>query len=564
MKVTEMPYKRFTIEEAQQAFAKFSEQYKNAQSADDIIEARKIIEEMNKQAGTANALAYIRFSLNTKDEFYQSEIEYYDQAGPIFAQISVQFSKMMLECPFRKELEQRLNPQIFKHYEMSQKTFNDCIIEDMQEENATVTEYDKFMGALTIDFDGEALPLSVVRGKLDDEDREVRRKAAIAIGEGLGKNAEQLDSFYDKLVKIRTKIAKKLGYDNFVELGYYRMARIDYNMDAIRVFRDNVKNDIVPAVSALKAGVAKELGIDKVHYYDDGVYVGGAAPNPIGDKEQIFAAASRMYNSMHPELGAFMDSMQANEAFDVDAREGKLGGGYCINIPLYEQPFIFANFNGSSGDIDVMTHEFGHALADYYMTKEGDSELGVGGMETAECHSMSMEFFAWKYIDDFFGENTERYRYKHLLSCLTFIPYGTMVDEFQEKVYLNPEMTPKQRNELWKSLEEKYRPYMSYEDVPYLREGTRWQYQMHIYERPFYYIDYCLAQTVALGFLVASLENYDDALNRYLAFVRTGGQKPFPETVKNAALASPFDEGALAEIAKKVSEIAQEIRAKIN
>lgn len=564
MKVTEMPYKRFTIEEAQEAFAKFSEQYKNAKCADDIIEARKIIEEMGKHAGTASALAYIRFSLNTKDEFYQSEMEYYDQAGPIFAQISVQISKMMLESPFRAELEQKLNHQIFKHYEMSQKTFDDCIIEDMQEENATVTEYDKFMGALTIDFDGEALPLSVVRGKLDDENREVRQKAAIAIGKGLEKNSQQLDEFYDKLVKIRTKIAKKLGYENYVELGYYRMSRIDYNMDAIRIFRDNVKNDIVPAVSALKAGVAKELGIDKVHYYDDGVYVGGAAPKPIGDKEQIFAAASRMYNSMHPELGAFMDSMQANEAFDVDAREGKLGGGYCINIPLYEQPFIFANFNGSSGDIDVMTHEFGHALADYYMTKEGDSELGVGGMETAECHSMSMEFFAWKYIDDFFGENTERYRYKHLLSCLTFIPYGTMVDEFQEKVYLNPEMTPKQRNELWKSLEEKYRPYMSYEDVPYLREGTRWQYQMHIYERPFYYIDYCLAQTVALGFLVASLENYDDALNRYLAFVRTGGQKPFPETVKNAALTSPFDEGALGKIARKVSDIAQEIRAKIN
>ncbi|MBO7150853.1 MAG: M3 family oligoendopeptidase, partial [Clostridia bacterium] len=527
-------------------------------------EARKIIEEMNKDAGTANALAYIRFSLNTKDEFYQGEMDYYDQAGPIFAQIGVQFSTMMLECPYRAELEQKLNPQIFKHYEISKKAFSDAIIEDMQTENATVTEYDKFMGALTIEFEGEQLPLSVVRGKLDDENREVRYKAAVAIGSGLEKHADELDTFYDKLVKIRTTMAKKLGYDNYVELGYYRMARIDYDANAVRVFRDNVKKDIVPAVYALKQNVAKELGIDKVHYYDDDVYVAGAAPNPIGDKEQIFAAASRMYNSMHPELGAFMDSMQANEAFDVDAREGKLGGGYCINIPRYEQPFIFANFNGSSGDIDVMTHEFGHALADYYMTKEGDPELEVGGMETAECHSMSMEFFAWKYIEDFFGENTERYRYKHLLSALTFIPYGTMVDEFQEKVYLSPDLSPKERKELWKSLEEKYRPYMSYEDVPYLREGARWQYQMHIYERPFYYIDYCLAQTVALGFLVASLENYDDALNRYLTFVRTGGQKPFPETVKAASLASPFDVGALERIAKKVTEIAQDIRAKIN
>ena len=563
MKVSQIPYQRYTIEQAQAAFAQFTELYRSARNADDVISARKNIEQMNKDIGTANALAYIRFSLNTKDAFYQGEMEYYDNAGPIFAQIGAQYAKMMLECPFRGELEQKLNPQIFKHYEISQKAFADCIIEDMQQENATVTEYNKFMGALTIELDGEQLPLSVVRGKLDDADRAVRKKAAIAIGLGLEKHAQELDSFYDKLVKIRTTMAKKMGYGSYVELGYYRMARIDYDVNAIRVFRDNVKKDIVPAVLALKEGVAAELGIDKIHFYDDDVYLSGPAPTPIGDKSQIFEAAARMYNSMHPELGAFMACMQENEAFDVDAREGKLGGGYCCNIPSYEQPFIFANFNGTSGDIDVMTHEFGHALADYYMTKEGDPELEVGGMETAECHSMSMEFFAWRYMDSFFGANADRYRYKHLLSALSFIPYGTMVDEFQENVYLNPELSPAQRKELWRSLEAKYRPYMSYEDVPYLRDGARWQYQMHIYESPFYYIDYCLAQTVALGFLVSLLEDYEGALSRYLAFVRTGGQKPFPETVKAAALASPFDVGALERMAQKVTGIAQGIKTQI-
>ena len=563
MKVSEIPYKRYTVEQAEEVFRAFCEANAAATCVEDVIAARKLMEDMSIEAGTAEALAYNRFSLNTKDPFYQEEMAYYDQAGPLFSQISVKFADLMLESPFRAELEQRLNPQIFKHYVNAKKSFAECITEDVQQENAVITEYDKFMGDLLIDFRGEKLPLSVVRGKMEDTDRALRREAAEAIGRGLEAHREELDGFYDRLVHIRDTMAKKMGYKNYVELGYYRMGRIDYDVNMVRVFRENVKRDIVPVVRALKQEIAEVLGIDSIHLYDEDIYMQGDVPKPVLDKEPLFAAAQEMYDRMHPEVGDFMRMMQANEAFDVDSREGKLGGGYCILFPKYKQPFIFANFNGSSGDVDVITHEFGHALADYFLSKEGDEELGVGGMETAECHSMSMEFFSWPSMEAFFGKNVDRYRYKHLLSALSFIPYGVIVDEFQEKVYEHPEYTPQQRKELWLSLERDYRPYLSYEGIPYLSEGTRWQYQMHIYERPFYYIDYCLAQTVALSFLVASLEDYSGAFDRYLTFVRTGGSGAFEDTVRTAGLPSPFDKGALANIAAKVLEVATSIRSRI-
>jgi len=254
------------------------------------------------------------------------------------------------------------------------------------------------------------------------------------------------------------------------------------------------------------------------------------------------------------------------EAFDVESREGKWGGGYCTAFPDYKQPFILANFNGTASDLDVITHEFGHALASNFVFNGGEREIGIGGMETAECHSMSMEFFAYPYAESFCGELSAKYKYKHLLSALTFIPYGVIVDEFQHEIYEKPEMTPEERKALWLRLEKKYRPYLSYDGIPYLEEGTRWQYQMHIYESPFYYIDYCLAQTVAFGFFARSREDYRAAFDAYLAFARRGGQDSFEELVEGAGLVSPFKDGALKEIAasvmKAVGELSEELSLK--
>ena len=434
---------------------------------------------------------------------------------------------MLLTTPFRKELELHINKRILQKAELSKKSFSPAVIEDCQKENALVTEYSKLMAGMTFLWQGKEIPLSALRGELENGDRDVRRECAIAIGKGLKKHEKELDDLYDRLVKIRTIIAHKLGYKSFTELGYYRMGRLDYDATMVKAFRDNVQKDLVPVVKELKERIARELDIDRITFYDDAIYSGGPVPKPLLDAKGIFQAAEEMYDDMNPEIGAFMHRMLEAEAFDVEAREGKWGGGYCTTFPKYKQPFILANFNGSCGDVDVITHEFGHALAANFVFYGGDMDLDVGGMETAECHSMSMELLSWKYTEKFFGESANAYRKKHLLSSLSFIPYGVIVDEFQHEIYDHPGYTPEERKAVYRRLEEKYRPYMEFKDIPYIEEGTRWQYQMHIYETPFYYIDYCLAQTVALWFLVKSRENYQKALDDYLTFLKTGGQKSF-------------------------------------
>lgn len=554
-KFKDLPYRRVTKEEILSYYDEFFAAAENAKCAQDILSAREKLNVGIRDYRTNNALANCRYTLNVYDEFYNSEREYYDETDPLVESCATKYCKYMLNSPFYSELKAALGEKVYKDYEVAEKSYSDEIISDKQEENKIVSEYSQLMSSMLFDWEGDKIPLSMLRGNLENTDRDVRRKAACAIGKGLKEHKEELDSIYDRLVKIRDRMAKKMGYENFVELGYYRMMRTGYDREMVETFRENVVSGLVPVVSKLKETVKNDMGLDKMMFYDDSVYSAKGNPPFTLTVEEAFAAAQKMYDEMDSELGEFMKEMQEAEAFDVVSRDGKWGGGYCTEFENFKQPFILANFNGTTGDVDVLTHEFGHAYEShctFYSDKDIDETYG---METAECHSMSMEFLAWPFMDKFFGDKAWDYRYKHLASCLSFIPYGCIVDEFQHIVYEHPEYTPAQRDEAYLKLEKKYRPYLTFEGIDYLELGTRWQYQMHIYESPFYYIDYCLAQTVALGFLVMSRENYTLALETYKKFVKDSGKLPFATLVENAKIAYPFADGSLKILGEKILDI---------
>ena len=560
MKVCDLPYKRVTLEEVEAVMKDVIARIRNAKSADEILAAREDCNALRLEYQTAASLSYMRYSINTVDEFYVAEKEYYDEIGPSAQNYMIEYASALLDSPFRAELEKALSPVLFKSLEVERKSMSPEIIEDMVEENKLVSEYSQLMAGMEFEFRGEKMPRTLLAKYYKDDDRNTRREAYEALGKGLAEHAEALDSIYDKLVHVRDRMAKKMGYKNFVELGYYRMGRLCYDQNSVKTFRENVLRDVVPVVARMRTENAKRMGIEKYMFYDDGVIVPGGDPKPCG-KEGIFAAAREMYHSMGKDPGDFIDMMIDNEAFDVDSRKNKWGGGYCTEFPKFKQPFILANFNGTAGDVDVMTHEAGHALNAYLISDNRFAlELGCGGMETAETHSMSMEFFCWPHMEKFFGENAGKYRFMHALDSLSFIPYGTMVDAFQHIVYENPDMTPAERNAAWLELEGKFRPHISFEGMPYLEKGTRWQYQMHIYESPFYYIDYCLAQTAAFNFLLASQENYDDAFARYMRLSRQGGEKVWTDLLDEAGFVPPFVPGALATLATKVEALIDKIR----
>ena len=561
MKVYELPYRRVTLEEVQAVMDGVLPRVRNAKTAREILDAREDYLKMMLEYQTNSALAYMRYSCNTADEFYVAENSHYDEIGPAVQSLSVEYASALLDSPFRPELEQALSPVLFRSMEVSRKAMSPDIIDDMVEENRLVREYSDLMSGLEFTFRGETMPRSVLMKYAKDEDRAVRQECYEVLGRGLEAHREQLDSIFDRMVHVRDRMAKKMGYKNFVELGYYRMGRLCYDEEMVRVFRENILRDIVPVVSRLRTENAKRLGIRDYHFYDDGVIIPGGDPKPCG-KAELFEAARDMYHAMGGETAAFIDMMLENEAFDVDSRKNKWGGGYCIDFPGYRQPFILANFNGTAGDVDVVTHEAGHALNSWLcFSNRFALELGAGGMETAETHSMSMEFFAWPYMEKFFGREADSYRFMHAMEAFSFLPYGTLVDAFQHIVYENPDMTPAERNAAWLALEQKFRPHISFEGMPYLSEGTRWQYQMHIYETPFYYIDYCLAQTAAFCFLLASREDYDSAFSRYLHLSRQGGEKVWTDLLSEAGFPSPFTPGALKELAERVEAMLRSLPA---
>jgi len=553
MKFSQMPYTRPDFEQLQSNFQVLLGRFNAAATAEEALAVYKEYDDYYADYDTTVTLAAIRNSLDTNDEFYDQEQEYWDMTEPLLEEIVQEFTAALLASPFRKELESKWGSLLFTNAEIELKTFKPEIVPLLQEENALSTEYDKLKASAQIDFDGKVLTLEEFQPYYENPDRSIRKAAQEASSNWFLVNAPQFDEIFDKLVKVRTAIAQKLGYENFVELGYYRMQRNCYDKNMVAEFRAGVAKYIVPIVTALKKEQAARIGVTTIKAYDQDFNYPDGNATPKGTPDDILAHAKKMYHELSNETGTFMDFMLENELVDVLTRPGKSSGGYCSTIPKYKSPFIFANFNGTSGDVDVLTHEVGHAFAFNMVMDIFPSALQHGSNETAEIHSMAMEFFTWPWMEGFFGGQTEKYYDTHLSSALTFLPYGVMVDEFQHHIYENPKMTPAQRNEYWLELEAKYRPWLDLTDTPFHGEGRRWQNQLHIYTDPFYYIDYCLAQIMALCFWAENQKSPKTAWEKYRRLVDFGGTKTFVELIEDAGMPTPFDSENVKAVADAVT-----------
>ncbi len=553
MKFQEMPYERVNMNEVEQKMKDLIQRLKNAKSGEDQFEIHKEYYKISNEIQTMVTIANIRHDGNTVDEFYKGEKEYNDQQMPILENLMLTYSKVLFESPYRAYLEEKIGPVAFKNMEIAQKAFDEKIIPLAQEENTLTSEYDQLIASAKIEFDGKELNLSLLRPYLVSPDREIRKQAYEKMTEFFLNNEEKLDEIYDKLVKNRTKQAKEMGYENFVELGYYRMGRNCYGQKDVENFRKQVKEYFVPFAEALHERRRKRLQLDQLKYYDESVYFLEGNPAPIGTPEEILQNGQKMYSELSEETKEFFDFMMENQLFDVFGRKNKKAGGYMTYLPIYDAPFIFANFNKTSSDVDVITHECGHAFQGFISGKDPIQEHRDIGMETAEIHSMSMEFFTEKWMNLFFGERAADYVDMHLEDAAAFIPYGCMVDEFQHIVYENPDMTPLERKSAWRKLEQEYKPHLDYEDNPFFGKGGYWQRQLHIYDLPFYYIDYCLAQICALQYKIKMDENYESAWESYLKLCKLSASDYYVNMIKEVGLAVPFADGTVKEITEKLT-----------
>lgn len=536
---------------------KFNILLENFEAANNVEIQNQIIREINKLRNnfeTMYTLVSIRHSINTEDEFYEKENDFIDENAPIYQNQVSKYYKALINSRFKRELEEIWGKQVFNLAELQIKSFSDIIMDELVKENKLISEYDKLIASAKLDFQGEVRNLSQLRPFMESKDRDIRKSAYETFSGFYLENEDKIDRIYDDMVNVRNTMAKKLGFKNFVEMGYARMNRSDYNSEMVANYRKQVYEDLVPLVNELVDRQRKRLGLKNLRYYDEPLeYLTGNA-NPKGDPDWILENGKKMYKELSKETDEFFTFMVERELLDLLSKEGKMSGGYCTVLADFKSPFIFSNFNGTSGDIDVLTHEAGHAFQSYLSMGYELPEYGFPTYEACEIHSMSMEFITWPWMKLFFEEDEEKYKFSHLSGAINFIPYGVTVDEFQHFVYENPKATPTERKAQWREIEKKYLPFRDYEENDFLNRGGYWFRQAHIFSSPFYYIDYTLAQVCAFQFWIKDRENHEKSWEDYIKLCKAGGSLPFLELVKLGNLDNPFVDGTIKRVVEPLKD----------
>ena len=555
VKFKDMPYERPDLEAVKAEYARLAQALADAATLEAADAAFLEKDQLDRHTQTAAELAMIRHVIDTRDEFYDAEASFWDEAQPELQQAADAFTAALLASPLRPQLEEKYGTLLFAQAEQERRTIDPAIVGDMKRENALAQEYVKLIASAQIPFEGGTYTLSQLTPFKKSADDAQRLAAWKAEGLWYKEHQADFDRIYDELTHVRDAMGKKLGYENYLPLGYDRMGRLSYGREDVERFREAVRTYVVPLADKIYRAQGSRLGVEyPLSFADEALSFRSGNPAPRGGADDVLEAGRTFYRALSPETGAFFDMMLDRDLMDVLSTEGKAGGGFMTQIPDYNVPFIFANFNGTQGDVEVVTHEAGHAFSYYMNTDKTPIGLSMPSMEACEVHSMSMEFMAWPWAEEFFGDDARKYRYAHLAGAITFLPYGTMVDHFQHEVYEHPEMTPAERHATWKRLLGVYMPWMRLDgDIPFYADGEGWQRQSHIYENPLYYIDYCLAQTVALEFWAMSQDDFAGAWEHYMAYTRQGGTRAFTDLLANAGMTSPFDDGCLKAICERAT-----------
>lgn len=552
MKFADISYTRADFDAAARFYASAAERLSAAGSFEEAEAVFLEVEDFSAKFDTALTVANIRHDIDTRDEFYDAEVAYIDEHAPELEEYVQRWQDALLRTPYRAAFEEKYNRVMFLNAEIDARTFSPEIVPELQRENALTTEYSKLLAGAQIPFEGGVYTLSQLTPIKQDADASRRAAAWAAEDAWYAEHAESLDAIYAELVTLRDKMGRKLGHDGYIPLGYDRMQRNCYDKSDVERFRAAVVDYIVPIAYSVYETVAKRLGKSlPMGYADCAMWFTDGNARPVGTPEDILEAGRSFYHELSGETAEFIDHMLENGMMDVLSRPGKAGGGYCTTLTAYKTPYIFANFNGTSGDVEVITHEAGHAFASWTSRDIVPAESSSPSLEGCEVHSMSMEFFAEPWAERFFGADADKFRWQHLADAVTFIPYGTLVDHFQHECYEHPEYTPEQRNAAWSRLAAVYMPWLKPEEsLGFYSSGRAWQRQRHIYISPFYYIDYCLAQTVSLEFWAMIKRDKAAAWEKYMAYTRLGGTLTFRELLDRAGLDSPFEPETLKAVAE--------------
>jgi M3 family oligoendopeptidase len=402
-------------------------------------------------------------------------------------------------------------------------------------------QYQKLASSGEVTIQGKTMTLSRARGLQSDEDPEIRKEAWMKYRGWFLEHHDEFAEIFDKMVKLRDQMGRNLGHKNFIPLGYLSMRRTDYGPEQAKAFRDSIRKYATPLLERLYREQAVALGTPTLKPWDAGFHPEFSLPTGIAPVEKQLDSAQHLFDEISPRLGKHFSRMRNEGLIDLENRKGKQPGAFCTSMPDEGRVAILCNSTGDEGDVGTLVHEMGHAFQAWESQKIEAVDLQWPTSDGAEIHSMGMEFLSMPHLSWFFKqEDADKFRRHHIFDAVMLMCYIAVVDEFQHWVYENPNVTPAERDQAWNRITDTYIKGVDFSGLDEYKYA-RWYPQSHIFQTPFYYIDYGIAQTAAIQLGMMDEENHEKALDTYIKLCVLGGTKGILDIFKSAGLMSPFD-----------------------
>jgi oligoendopeptidase F len=501
---------------------------------------------------------YITFQCDSFDEENKKRYEFDQQhVKPLYKKYQSLFDQKLLDNPLLNDLPNKVYGEFIKKLENQAALFSEANLEIEKEEDRLASRYFEIMGSLTSIWDGKEVTISELIAYRENPDREIRKKALESIFTPLLNKEDEIQEILDDLIRLRVEKAKNAGLTSFTEYMFKKYNRFDYTADDCKQFAESVREHVLPLVQQLEKEHKEELKVDVYYPWD----VTGVSPDkkplkPVESAEELVIKSSKVLGALHPEFEKLVHDMDHKKMFDLTPRKGKSQGGFCESLPETGLSFIFMNFTHTHDDLVTFMHEMGHGIHDFLKRDQELYAYKQIPMESAELASMSMEFLTMDRWTEFYDseEDFKRAKKELIKRAVGLLPSIMTVDQFQRWLYESPEHTWKERNQMFAKLSDQFRTsvvqWKGYEDI----KAKNWMYILHIFEVPFYYIEYAIAQVGALQMYKNYKENPDGTIEKYRAALELGSSKSLPEIYEEAGIKFDFSSETVADLMEFVAK----------
>jgi oligoendopeptidase F len=513
--------------------------------------------ELDAAAAEAHANLYIAMTCHTDDEAAkQGYLDFVENVSPKLRRVGFELDQKIVECPHKADLDTRRYEVLLRDLQADVEIYRDENVPLMTQDTKLGQQYSETCGAMAVEFDGEERTLPQMGRYLEETDRQVRQGAWRAVAERRFQDCERLDGLLDEMIQLRHSIGRNAGFDNFRDYAFKSKHRFDYTPADCTTFLQAVQEVCVPVYRQLNTERAEALDVDTLRPWDLAVDIKGRSPlRPFANADELIEKTSKLFHRMDSGLGKMFDSMRTGDCLDLDSRKGKAPGGYQELRTRSRTPFIFMNAAGLQRDLETMVHEAGHAFHSLLCSDDPLLHYRWGiPLEFCEVASMSMELLSFPYLDEFYDEcDVARSKRHQLESMASMLPWIATIDAFQHWMYTHPEHSREERAAAWVELDERLGPAVSWAGMEQLRETT-WQRQLHLFEVPFYYIEYGIAQLGALQLWLIAIRDEQAALKRYRSALSLGGSRPLPELFAAAGLEFDFGTDTVKRLMDEVQQ----------